>query len=108
MKAIAPRSDVVLVIGAPNSSNSMRLVEVAKRAGAKDAALIQRAKDIDWAMFAGANTVGLSAGASAPEVLVDEVIDAFRSRYDLKIEEVTVSREDIVFNLPRVLAEPAA
>jgi 4-hydroxy-3-methylbut-2-enyl diphosphate reductase len=108
MKAIAPRSDVVLVIGAPNSSNSMRLVEVAKRAGAKDAALIQRAKDIDWAMFETAGTVGLSAGASAPEVLVDEVIDAFRERYDLWIEEITVSREDIVFNLPRALAEQTA
>lgn len=108
MKAIAPRSDVVLVIGAPNSSNSMRLVEVAKRAGAKDAALIQRASDIDWTMFAGATTAGLSAGASAPEVLVDEVIAAFRSRFDLTIEEITVSREDIVFNLPRVLTEQTA
>jgi 4-hydroxy-3-methylbut-2-en-1-yl diphosphate reductase len=108
MKAIAPRAEVALVIGAPNSSNSMRLVEVAKRAGAKEAVLIQRARDINWTMFADVSTVGLSAGASAPEVLIDEVIDAFRSRYDLTIEEITVSREDIVFNLPRVLAEPVA
>ena len=107
MKAIAPRSDVVLVIGAPNSSNSMRLVEVAKRAGAKKSVLIQRAKDIDWRMFEDANTVGLSAGASAPEVLIDEVMDAFRAHFDLQIEEITVSREDIVFNLPRALEQPA-
>ena len=108
IKAVAPRAEIVLVIGAPNSSNSMRLVEVAKRAGAKQAMLIQRAVDIDWASLGGAKTVALSAGASAPEILVDEVIDAFRQRYDLRVEEVTVSREDVAFNLPRVLAEPNA
>jgi 4-hydroxy-3-methylbut-2-enyl diphosphate reductase len=108
IKAVAPRADIVLVIGAPNSSNSMRLVEVAKRAGAKRAMLIQRADDIDWAMLDGVGTAALSAGASAPEVLVDEVIAAFRIRYDLHLEEVTVSREDVIFNLPRVLAEQNA
>jgi 4-hydroxy-3-methylbut-2-enyl diphosphate reductase len=108
MKAIAPRADVVLVIGAPNSSNSMRLVEVAERAGAKRAVLIQRASDIDWTLFDGVEMAALSAGASAPEVLVDEVLDAFRARYDLTLEEITVSREDVVFNLPRVLAEHTA
>jgi 4-hydroxy-3-methylbut-2-enyl diphosphate reductase len=104
MKAIAPRSDVVFVIGAPNSSNSRRLVEVATRAGAKKAALIQRADDIDWSLVNGAHVAGLSAGASAPEVLMEDVIAAFRARYDLVVEEVAVTREDVTFNVPRVLA----
>jgi 4-hydroxy-3-methylbut-2-enyl diphosphate reductase len=104
MKAISPRADVVFVIGAPNSSNSMRLVEVAKRAGAREAMLIQRASDIDWNLVHSRQTVGLSAGASAPEVLMDEVIAAFRERYEVTMEEVSVTREDIVFNLPRALA----
>jgi len=104
MKAIAHRADAVFVIGAPNSSNSMRLVEVAKRAGAKRAALIQRASDIDWALVEGANVVGLSAGASAPEVLVEEVIAAFRERFDLKLEEEAVTYENVAFNVPRALA----
>src|ERR1700761_5707518 len=104
MKAISPRAYVVFVIGAPNSSNSMRLVEVAKRAGAREAMLIQRANNIDWSLVRAGQTVGLSAGASAPEVLMDEVIAAFRERYDVTMEEVSVTREDIVFNLPRALA----
>ena len=104
MKAIADRADVVFVIGAPNSSNSMRLVEVAKRWGAKRAALIQRAIDIDWSLVGDASSVGLSAGASAPEILVEEVIAAFRERYSLQVEEVAVTREDIAFNVPRMLA----
>jgi 4-hydroxy-3-methylbut-2-en-1-yl diphosphate reductase len=104
MKAIAPRSDVVFVIGAPNSSNSRRLVEVATRAGAKKAALIQRADDIDWSLVDGAQIAGLSAGASAPEVLMEDVIAAFRARYDLIVEEIAVTREDVTFNVPRVLA----
>jgi 4-hydroxy-3-methylbut-2-enyl diphosphate reductase len=105
VKAIAPRADVVLVIGAPNSSNSMRLVEVAARAGAKRAALVQRAGDIDWGMIAGARTVGLTAGASAPEVLVHEVIEAFRARYDVTVEETETARETVTFRLPRALAQ---
>jgi len=104
MKAIAPRADIVFVIGAPNSSNSVRLVEVAERAGATQASLIQRASDIDWSLVSGARIVGLSAGASAPEVLVDEVLAAFRTRYDVNLEEASVTREDIAFNLPRELA----
>jgi 4-hydroxy-3-methylbut-2-enyl diphosphate reductase len=104
MKAIAPRSDIVFVIGAPNSSNSVRLVEVAKRAGARGAMLIQRADDIDWQAIKGVKTVGLSAGASAPEVLVEEVLAAFRDRYSVTLEEAFVTREDIAFNLPRALA----
>jgi 4-hydroxy-3-methylbut-2-enyl diphosphate reductase len=104
MKAIAPRSDVVFVIGSPNSSNSMRLVEVARRAGVARAALIDGAAAIDWSQLAGARTVGLSAGASAPEVLIEEVIAAFRDRYRLTVEQVRVTREDVEFKLPRALA----
>ncbi len=104
VKAIAPRADVVLVIGAPNSSNSMRLVEVATRAGVKRAALVQRAGDIDWGMVAGARVVGLTAGASAPDVLITEVIDAFRARYDVTVEETETARETVTFRLPRALA----
>ncbi len=104
MKAIAPRADVVFVVGAPNSSNSMRLVEVAKRAGAKQATLIQRASDIDWSLVDNAKVIGLSAGASAPELLVEQVIAAFRERYTLDVAETTVTREDVIFNVPRALA----
>jgi len=104
IKAIAPRSDAVFVIGAPNSSNSRRLVEAATRAGARVAKLIQRAADIDWSIVAVAQTIGLSAGASAPECLVDEVIAAFRERYDVHLEEVALKLEDISFNVPRALA----
>jgi 4-hydroxy-3-methylbut-2-enyl diphosphate reductase len=94
----------VLVIGAPNSSNSRRLVEVAVRAGAKDATLIQRVNDIDWSLLENVHVLGLSAGASAPEALVEDVVEALRARYDLKIEEISVTREDVTFNVPRVLA----
>jgi 4-hydroxy-3-methylbut-2-enyl diphosphate reductase len=104
IKAISPRADLVLVIGAPNSSNSRRLVEVAIRAGAKDAALIQRASEIDWSLLDGVEILGLSAGASAPEMLVEDVIESLRARYDLRIEEISVTREDVTFNVPRVLA----
>jgi 4-hydroxy-3-methylbut-2-enyl diphosphate reductase len=104
MKRIAPNADLVFVIGASNSSNSVRLVEVALRAGAKQAKLIPRAANIDWTLLGGVKTVGLSAGASAPEVLVEEVIAALRTRYDLDIEETTVTREDVAFNVPRALA----
>jgi len=104
VKAIAPRAEVLLVIGAPNSSNSMRLVEVASRAGAKRAALVQRAGDIDWSMIEGARVVGLTAGASAPDVLIQEVIDAFRERFDVTVEETETARETVQFRLPRALA----
>ena len=104
MKAIAPHADVGFVVGAPNSSNSMRLVEVAKRAGAKEATLIQRASDIDWSLVENAKVIGLSAGASAPELLVEQVIEAFRERYTLDVAETTVTREDVIFNVPRALA----
>ena len=103
IKAVAPRCDLVLVIGSANSSNSMRLVEVALRAGAKDAELIDDAGAIDWSMVQRAKTIGLTAGASAPEILVDDVIDALRTRFDLHIEEAVVTREDVEFKLPRAL-----
>jgi 4-hydroxy-3-methylbut-2-enyl diphosphate reductase len=103
VKAIAPRADVILVIGAPNSSNSMRLVEVGARAGAKRSMLIRRASDIDWSALEGAKTVGLTAGASAPDVLIDEVLAAFRARYDVSVEEVRVTSENVEFKLPRAL-----
>lgn len=105
VKAIAGRSDVLLVIGAPNSSNSNRLAEVALTSGCPKSALIQRAGDIDWTMFGPeVETLGLTAGASAPEILVEEVIDAFRQRYDVKVEEVKITDENVIFKVPRVLA----
>jgi 4-hydroxy-3-methylbut-2-enyl diphosphate reductase len=105
VKAIAGSADAMLVVGAPNSSNSMRLVEVAKVAGCARAALVQRAADIDWMLLAGVKRLGISAGASAPDVLVQEVIDACRTRFDVRVEEVRVTDEDVHFNLPRVLAD---
>ena len=103
VKEIAKDCDAVLVIGAPNSSNSMRLVEVAERAGCKYAALVQRASELDWQALAGITRVGITAGASAPEVLVEEVLDAFRARGPVTVEEVRVQDEDIEFKLPRAL-----
>lgn len=103
VKAIAPGADVLFVIGAPNSSNSMRLVEVGKRAGAKEAMLLQRADDIDWGLLEGARVAALTAGASAPEILVDEVIAALGQRFDVTVEDVIVGRETVQFRLPRIL-----
>lgn len=103
VKAIARRCDAMIVIGAPNSSNSNRLVEVALRAGCPDAALVERANAMDWERFAGCRTVGLTAGASAPEILVGEFVEACRARYDVSVEQVTVREEDVHFNLPRAL-----
>ncbi len=105
VKAIAPEADAMIVIGAPNSSNSMRLVEVAERAGCAKSILVQRATDIDWSLFEGVNRLGLTAGASAPEILVEEVIDAFRQRFDVTLEPITVSRERVQFKLPRALMD---
>ncbi|MGD2132337.1 MAG: 4-hydroxy-3-methylbut-2-enyl diphosphate reductase [Maricaulaceae bacterium] len=104
VKAMAARCALVLVIGAPNSSNSMRLVEVAKRAGAADAQLIGSADDVDWNAVARAGVVGLTAGASAPEDLVQGVVAEATERFDAALEELTVTQEDVVFKLPRVLA----
>jgi 4-hydroxy-3-methylbut-2-enyl diphosphate reductase len=105
VKALAERCDLVLVVGSPTSSNSLRLVEVAMRAGAADARLIEDAAHIDWSWFDTAATVGVSAGASAPEVLVDGVIAAMRARFDLEVEEVAPMTEAVSFKLPRVLTE---
>jgi len=105
VKAIAPEADAMIVIGAPNSSNSMRLVEVAERAGCAKSILVQRATDIDWSLFEGVNRLGLTAGASAPEILVEEVIDAFRQRFEVTLEPITVSRERVQFKLPRALMD---
>ncbi len=102
VKAMAPRCDLVLVIGATNSSNSQRLREVAEREGAA-AHLIQRASDIDWAWFEGVGTMGITAGASAPEVLVQEVLLALSGRFDVTTENITTAVEQVVFKLPRAL-----
>lgn len=107
VKAIAPKIDALLVIGAPNSSNSRRLVEVGRAAGCDYAQLVQRAADIDWRALEGIRSVGITAGASAPEVLVNEVIDAFRSRFDTTVELVETAKEDVEFKVPRVLRETA-
>jgi 4-hydroxy-3-methylbut-2-enyl diphosphate reductase len=103
VKAMAPRIEALLVVGAPNSSNSRRLVEVGSAAGCPYAMLVQTAADIDWRAIEVAKSVGLTAGASAPEVLVDEVVAAFRDRYDVTIERVVTAEENVSFKVPRVL-----
>lgn len=107
VKAMAPRIGALLVIGAPNSSNSKRLVEVGAAAGCAYSMLVQRAADIDWRALQGIRALGLTAGASAPEVLVTEVIDAFRARYEVTLEQVETAVEDIEFKVPRILREEA-
>ncbi len=107
VKAIAPKCDAMLVVGAPNSSNSKRLVEVGARAGCAYTQLVQRAKDIDWRALEGIASIGITAGASAPEVLINEVIDAFKSRYDVTEELVETAIENVEFKVPRVLRVPA-
>lgn len=107
VKAIAPQCDALLVVGAPNSSNSRRLVEVAARNGCNYAQLVQRASEIDWRALDGIKTLGITAGASAPEILINEVIDAFRTRYDVTVEIVETAQENIEFKVPRVLRQPA-
>ena len=107
VKAMAPKCDAMLVVGAPNSSNSRRLVEVGARAGCAYAQLVQRATDIDWRALDGITSMGITAGASAPEVLINEVIDAFRDRYDVTVKMVETAVENVEFKVPRVLREPA-
>ncbi len=106
VKAIAGRVAALLVIGAPNSSNSMRLVEVGRTAGCAYAQLIQRADDIDWRALHGITAVGVTAGASAPEILVNEVIDSFRARFAVTVEMVETAKETVEFKVPRILREP--
>ena len=107
VKAAAPNCDAMLVVGAPNSSNSKRLVEVAARAGCSYSQLVQRADDIDWRALEGITTLGITAGASAPEVLIEEVIGAFEDRFDVTRELVETAVENVEFKVPRVLREPA-
>lgn len=108
VKAIAPKIDALLVIGAPNSSNSLRLVEVGRRAGCAYSQLVQRAADIDWRALQGVRSVGVTAGASAPEELVREVVDAFAARYAVTEVLVETAQERVEFKVPRALREAAA
>jgi 4-hydroxy-3-methylbut-2-enyl diphosphate reductase len=107
VKAISAKIDALLVVGAPNSSNSRRLVEVGARNGCSYAQLVQRAEDIDWRAIEGIKAIGITAGASAPEVLVNEVIDAVKARYDVTVAEVETAKENVEFKVPRVLRQPA-
>jgi 4-hydroxy-3-methylbut-2-en-1-yl diphosphate reductase len=108
VKHVAPKVDALIVVGSPNSSNSQRLREVAERAGCTRAALVLRAQDIDWAVFAGIRRLGLTAGASAPEVLVEEIIDAFAERFEVSVQTVSTADESVFFPLPRALRDEAA
>ena len=105
VKAMASKCDAMLVVGAPNSSNSKRLVEVGTKAGCSYSQLVQRAKDIDWRALEGISSLGITAGASAPEVLVNEVIDAFRDKYEVSVEVVETAVERVNFKVPRVLRD---
>ncbi len=107
VKRVAGMADAMVVIGAPNSSNSQRLREVAERAGCPASVLVQRAADLDWSMFRDVRRVGITAGASAPEVLVEEVIDAFAERFAISVEVITDTEEAVTFNLPRSLRNVA-
>jgi 4-hydroxy-3-methylbut-2-en-1-yl diphosphate reductase len=111
VKSIAAKIDALIVVGAPNSSNSKRLVEVGEKNGCAKSFLVQRAADIDWATLGEIKTLGLTAGASAPEILVDEIINAFRAHYEVTVEKVTLREESVSFKLPRELrpqTSPAA
>ncbi len=108
VKQVAPVVDAMIVVGAPNSSNSQRLKEVALRAGCARAALVQRAADIDWNEFGNIQRLGITAGASAPEILVEEIIDAFAQRYTVSVETVSAAEEGVFFPLPRPLRENQA
>ncbi|MEN8195209.1 MAG: 4-hydroxy-3-methylbut-2-enyl diphosphate reductase [Pseudomonadota bacterium] len=104
VKSMAPQCDALIVVGAPNSSNSRRLVEVAIGMGCDNAFLVQNAASLDWSRLEGVSTLGITAGASAPEVLVHELIDACRERYDVTLETISVGDETVHFNLPRALS----
>ena len=102
VEVLAPKADLTLIIGAPNSSNSVRLVEVAKSAGCAKSALVQCAETLEWSLFDGVATVAVSAGASAPEELVDGLIDACRARFKVMVEEIEVIKEDVAFRTPPI------
>ena len=103
VKQVAPQVEAMIVVGSPNSSNSVRLLEVAERAGCAKAQLVLRAADIDWTLFGGIASLGVTAGASAPEILVEEMIDAFAARYDVSVELASKAEENVFFPLPRAL-----
>jgi len=103
VKTLATESELVLVVGSRNSSNSVRLAEVGLKAGARDARLIDDASGLDWSWFEGISRVGLTAGASAPEDLVQGVIDAIAARFDVTVEDLVEARETVTFKLPRLL-----
>lgn len=107
VKEVAPMVDALLVIGAPNSSNSKRLVEVGRSAGCNYSQLVQRATDIDWRALSGVKSIGITAGASAPEVLIAEVINAFKDRFDVTEHIVETAVENVEFKVPRILRETA-
>ena len=106
VKEIAPEVDALLVIGAPNSSNSQRLVEVAKKAGCENSQMVQRAAEINWNSLMNIKSVGITAGASAPEILVNEVVDALKERFEIKTHLVETATESVNFKVPRILREP--
>lgn len=108
VKRVAPMVDAMIVVGSPNSSNSQRLREVAEREGCPVVRLILRAEDIDWSLFGNIRRLGITAGASAPEILVEEIIDAFAERYEVSVESVSTADESVFFPLPRELREHAA
>ena len=100
---MAAKCDLVLVIGATSSSNSMRLVEVAKKSGAKNARLIESKSDVNWTELQGVKTLGITAGASAPENLITELLDAIAKRTEIHIETLETATENISFKLPQIL-----
>ena len=108
VKAIAAKADAFVAVGSPNSSNSQRLKEVAERNGCPSSQLVLRAEDLDWSKLQNIRTLGVTAGASAPEVLVEEILNAFAEKYELDIETVTTATEDVSFPLPRQLREEVA
>ncbi|MBK8009216.1 MAG: 4-hydroxy-3-methylbut-2-enyl diphosphate reductase [Rhizobiales bacterium] len=108
VKNVAPQAEAMIVVGAPNSSNSQRLREVAERSGCRATALVQRADDIDWNVFGNVKSLGITAGASAPEILVEEIIDAFAKRYAVEVDTYAGPQEDVFFPLPRELRDTAA
>jgi len=105
VKEIAPDVDALLVIGAPNSSNSQRLVEVAKKAGCNNSQMVQRAAEINWSSLIDIKSIGITAGASAPEILVKEVVDALKERFEVKTHFVETATENVNFKVPRILRE---
>jgi len=107
VKKVAPLVDALIVVGSPNSSNSQRLREVAERAGCRIARLVPHVRDLDWQTFAQVKRLGITAGASAPEILVDEIIEAFAQRHELSVETVSTSDESVFFPLPKALRDDA-